>query len=210
MGIDGLNGFQFWVAEDVDAAIPISEEEHVVIIVPGDLIDLKLELFLCFGAMRLCVNEGDDIILVPHRNGLSIRAPTDVDVLPFGVDGGNALGGAHVPDADGFVPGRSDKEVGVAGMPAELIHAVTMAPVVVLFYQPVLLEQEDAGGLIEGSGREAAAAAAPGHGVHLGAVRRELAAARVGAEQLLHGLHVGRQRHARPAAPSRSLVVFKL
>lgn len=69
-------------------------------------------------------------------------------------------------------------------------------------HQPVLLEQEDAGGLIEGSGREAAAAAAPGHGVHLGAVRRELAAARVGAEQLLHGLHVGRQRHARPAAPT--------
>lgn len=68
--------------EDVDAAIPISEEEHVVIVVPGDLIHLKLELFLCFGAMRLCVNEGDNIILVPHCNGLSIRAPTDVDVLP--------------------------------------------------------------------------------------------------------------------------------
>lgn len=68
--------------EDVDAAIPISEEEHVVIVVPGDLIHLKLELFLCFGAMRLRVNEGDNIILVPHCNGLSIRAPTDVDVLP--------------------------------------------------------------------------------------------------------------------------------
>lgn len=62
-------------------------------------------------------------------------------------------------------------------------------------HQPVLLEQEDAGGLVEGTGGEAAAAAAPGHRVHLGSVRRELPAPRVGAEQLLHGLHVRRQRH---------------
>lgn len=69
--------------EDVDAAVPISEEEHVVIIVPGDLIHLKLELFLSFGAMSLGINESDHVILVPHCNGLSIRAPTDVDVLPW-------------------------------------------------------------------------------------------------------------------------------
>lgn len=69
--------------KDVDAAVPISEEEHVVIVVPGDLIHLKLELFLSFGAMRLSINEGDHVILVPHCNGLPVRAPTDVDVLPW-------------------------------------------------------------------------------------------------------------------------------
>lgn len=69
--------------EDVDAAVPISEEEHIVIVVPGDLVHLKLELFLSFGAMRLGINESDHVILVPHCNGLSIRAPTDVDVLPW-------------------------------------------------------------------------------------------------------------------------------
>lgn len=68
--------------EDVDAAVPVSEEEHVVIVVPGDLIHLKLELFLRFGAMGLGIDEGDNIILVPHCNGLPIRAPADVDVLP--------------------------------------------------------------------------------------------------------------------------------
>ena len=68
--------------EDVDAAITVSEEEHVVIVIPGDLIHLKLELFLSFGAMRLGINESDHVILVPHCNGLSVRAPTDVDVLP--------------------------------------------------------------------------------------------------------------------------------
>jgi len=69
--------------EDVDAAVPVSEEEHVVIVVPGDLVHLKLELFLSFGAMRLGINEGDHVILVPDCNGLSVRAPTDVDVLPW-------------------------------------------------------------------------------------------------------------------------------
>lgn len=67
--------------EDVDAAIPIGEEEHVVIVVPRDLVHLKFELFLSFGAMSLGIDEGDHIILVPHGNGLSIRAPADVDVL---------------------------------------------------------------------------------------------------------------------------------
>lgn len=52
----------------------------------------------------------------------------------FGVDGGDALGGADVPDADGLVPGRRDEEVGVAGVPAELIHAVPVPPVVVLLH----------------------------------------------------------------------------
>lgn len=69
--------------EDVNAAIPICEEEHVVIIVPGNLVHLKLELLLSFGTMRLGINEGDYIILVPHCNGLSIRAPADVDVLSW-------------------------------------------------------------------------------------------------------------------------------
>lgn len=59
--------------------------------------------------------------------------------LTFGIDSGNALGGADVPDADGFVPRCRDEEVRVAGVPAELIHAVPMAPVVVLLH----LEGED-------------------------------------------------------------------
>lgn len=52
----------------------------------------------------------------------------------FGVDGGDALGGADVPYADGLVPGCRDEEVWVAGVPAELIHAVPVPPVVVLLH----------------------------------------------------------------------------
>lgn len=36
------------VPEDVDATVAIGEEKHVVVIVPRDLIHLKLELFLSF------------------------------------------------------------------------------------------------------------------------------------------------------------------
>lgn len=54
----------------------------------------------------------------------------------FGVDGGDALGGAHVPDADGLVAGRCDEEVRVGGMPAELVHAVAVTSVVVLLHLP--------------------------------------------------------------------------
>lgn len=50
------------------------------------------------------------------------------------VDGGNAFGGAYIPDADGFVSGRRDEQIRVGGMPAELIHAVTVTSVVVLFH----------------------------------------------------------------------------
>jgi len=78
---------------------------------------------------------------VPPQTGpwrqQSCRDPTALpgrQGLTFGVDRGDALGGADVPDADGFVPGRRHEEVGVAGVPAELIHAVPMAPVVVLLH----------------------------------------------------------------------------
>lgn len=54
--------------------------------------------------------------------------------LTFGIDSGDALGGADIPDADGFVPRCRDKEVRVAGVPAELIHTVTMAPVIILLH----------------------------------------------------------------------------
>lgn len=52
----------------------------------------------------------------------------------FRIDGGDALGGADVPYADGLVSGRRDEQIWVGWMPAELIHAVTVTSVVVLFH----------------------------------------------------------------------------
>lgn len=70
------------IPEDVDAAIAIGEEKHVVVIVPRDLIHLKFELLLSFRPMRLCINEGNHIIFVPYCNSLPIRAPANINVLP--------------------------------------------------------------------------------------------------------------------------------
>lgn len=74
---------QFLVSspEDVDAAVAVGEEEHVVIVVPGDLVHLELELLLGFGAVSLGVDEGDDVVFVADGDGLSVRAPADVDVF---------------------------------------------------------------------------------------------------------------------------------
>ena len=54
--------------------------------------------------------------------------------LTFRIDSGDAFGGADVPYADGLVSGRCDEQIWVGRMPAELIHTVTVASVVVLFH----------------------------------------------------------------------------
>lgn len=51
----------------------------------------------------------------------------------FGVDGGDAFGGSDIPYSNGLVSGCRHKQIGVGGMPAELIHAVTVSSVVVFF-----------------------------------------------------------------------------
>lgn len=61
----------------------------------------------------------------------------------FGVDSGNALGGSDVPDADGLVSGRGDKQVGVGWMPAELVYTVAVTSVVVLLHLPPPGKKED-------------------------------------------------------------------
>lgn len=72
-----------FLPEDIDAAVPVCEEEHVVVVVPGNLVHLELELLLRPGAVRLCVDEGHHVVFVAHGDGLTIRAPADVDVLTF-------------------------------------------------------------------------------------------------------------------------------
>lgn len=69
--------------EDVDAAVAVGEEEHVVVIVPRDLVDLELELLLCPRAVSLGIDEGHHVVLVAHGDGLAVGAPADVDVLTW-------------------------------------------------------------------------------------------------------------------------------
>lgn len=52
----------------------------------------------------------------------------------FGVHGSNALSGADIPDTDGLVSRCSNEEVWVTRVPAQLIHAVPVAAVVVLLH----------------------------------------------------------------------------
>lgn len=69
--------------QNVDAAISISEEEHIIIIVPRDFINLKFELLLRFGAVSFYIYESDYIILIAYCNGLTIWAPADIYVFTY-------------------------------------------------------------------------------------------------------------------------------
>lgn len=70
-----------FVPEDVDAAVAVGEEEHVVVVVPRDLVHLELELLLGFGSVCLGVDERHHVVFVPDGDGLTVGAPADVDVF---------------------------------------------------------------------------------------------------------------------------------
>lgn len=67
--------------QNVDAAVAVGQKEHIIVVVPGNFIDLKLKLFFSTWTVSLCINESHHIILIPNSNGLTIRTPTYVDVL---------------------------------------------------------------------------------------------------------------------------------
>lgn len=71
----------WFLPQNIDAAVAVCEEKHVVVVVPGDLVHLELELLLCFGAMCPGIDEGHDVIFVSDSDRLAVRAPADVDVL---------------------------------------------------------------------------------------------------------------------------------
>lgn len=71
----------FFLPQNIDAAVAVCEEEHVIVVVPGDLVHLELELLLCLGAMRLGIDEGHHVVFVPNSNSLTVGAPADVYVL---------------------------------------------------------------------------------------------------------------------------------
>lgn len=72
-------------------SLAISQEEQVWCVVPGDLVDLEVGLLLGDYLMSPGVNEGNQVLLIAHGDGVPIRRPGDVDVLALGVDGGGTF-----------------------------------------------------------------------------------------------------------------------
>ena len=72
---------KFCVAENVDMIIPVCQGEHAIIIVLGNIVDLKLKQYLCFGMVDLGINKGCSIILDAHSYGLPNGTPADINVL---------------------------------------------------------------------------------------------------------------------------------
>ena len=61
--------------------MPIGQEEQVILIIPGDLIDFKFKLFLCLDTMGPSIYESHQIFLVSNSNSLAIWTPTDINIL---------------------------------------------------------------------------------------------------------------------------------
>lgn len=59
--------------------------------------------------------------------------PTALWTVTFSVHSGNAFRSPHIPDANGFVSRRSNKEIRVTWMPTELVHTIPMSPIIVFF-----------------------------------------------------------------------------
>lgn len=71
----------WFLPENIDTAVAVGEEEHVVVVVPGDLVDFELELLLSPGAVRLGIDKGHHIVFVPDCDCLTVWTPADINVL---------------------------------------------------------------------------------------------------------------------------------
>ena len=167
VGLEDVLHLQLWPGQDLDAAPAIGQEEQVIALVPADLIHLKLELLLRPDLEGLGVDEGEEILLVTHGDGAAVRRPGDVDVLPLAVDRGHGLAGPGVPHPDRLVPRGRGEEVGLGGVPGQLVHTVPVPLEHVLLAQAVRAEAEDADCLVVAPTGQLLPVAAPVDAVHL-------------------------------------------
>ena len=70
-----LEQLHVWVRVNVDAALTVGQEEKVTFFVPGDFVDLELELFLFLDLVRFGVDEGDQVFFVAHGDGFAVWRP---------------------------------------------------------------------------------------------------------------------------------------
>ena len=186
MSLEDMLDLQLWPGHDLYAPLSIGQEEQVVGHVPADLIHLELELPLCLHLVGPAVNEGDEVLLVPHGNGLSIRGPRDVDVLPLGVHHGHSLVTPCIPhphlhiqqseyhhtptmttDTHRLIPRGSGQHICLVRMPAQLVHTVSMTFEYMLLGQPLCSQGEDANCFVITTTGQASPITAPVHTVHL-------------------------------------------
>ena len=67
----------------MNAALSTGEEKQISVVVPADLIHFKLELFLGTRLVCLDINKRHKIFLVADGNRVTVRRPTDIDVLSY-------------------------------------------------------------------------------------------------------------------------------
>ena len=65
----------------MNASLSAGKKEEISLVVPADLVHLKLELLLSASLVTLNVDERYKVLLVANGDRLSVRRPADVYVL---------------------------------------------------------------------------------------------------------------------------------
>lgn len=161
MGLEHMLKLQLRVAQDVHAALAVGQEELVAVVVPSNLVHLEVELLLGADLVRPGVDERDQILLVANRNRVSVRRPGDVDVLAFRIDDGRTLAGPNIPNANRFVAAGCAQQIGLGGVPTQLVHGAGVATEGTLLGQSVAVQRKDGHRFVERTGSESTTVAVP-------------------------------------------------
>jgi len=140
--------FESGIVEHLNGAQSRGEEKVVSRVVPADFVDFELELFLGLDLERFAVDEGDEIVLVSHRDRLSLGRPRDVQILALCGHRRGRLSRTDVPNPNGFVSRCGGEELRIGWMPNQLVDRVPVTFVAVLFDESVFVQGENAGGFV--------------------------------------------------------------
>ena len=89
--LDDVLDLQLGPGQHLDEALAVGDEEEIILAVPGQLVHLEPELFLCLDLEGFRVDKRDQVLLVTYSDGFTVRRPADINVLPLGINRGDAL-----------------------------------------------------------------------------------------------------------------------
>lgn len=86
MAASSCHLFERRVIVQLDISLAGCHAEQIVGEVPGEFIHFVSKVFGKLDLVCARINKGDFIVLVSHRNVVSVRAPANIDVLSLCVD----------------------------------------------------------------------------------------------------------------------------
>lgn len=159
--------FQIRIVQYVNASLSIGQKEKIAVVVPGDFVHLKVELFFGTNFVRSRIDECDQVLFVANRNGVSVGRPSYVDILTFGIDDGGTFSDAYVPDANGFVTAGRAQQIGHRCVPTQLIDGAGVSTECCVLGEAITFQRENGHRFVERTGRQPASVTIPSDRMNL-------------------------------------------